>query len=374
MASRSKSTRAKPRAKSKKTSVMKKGTVVGELNGFPLLRIKAGSIQTAPYNPRKITEQAKQGLKKSVESFGLVQPIVVNKRTGNVVGGHQRLSTLDPESDTDVLVVDLDEDKEKALNATLNNRNIQGDWSEGIKDFLAEINLDIPELSTDLRLDELLSQVTAPKFETEVVPLEDLKPHPKNYRHHPEDQLDQIIGSIKQHGFYKNVTIANDGTILAGHGVTLAAKKMGMTRIPVRRLEIGPDDPKAIKLVAGDNELSRLANVDDRALADLLKEVMGEDPEALYGTGFDDKMLANLVMVSRPASEIANQDEASEWVGMPDYENPPEPIKVTVSMRNEDDVKEFFKRLGFDYGPKPKKSVWFPPKEREDPSNYRFEG
>ena len=46
-----------------------------------------------------------------------------------------------------------------------------------------------------------------------------LKPHPRNYRDHPQDQIDHLIQSIRENGFYRNVVVANDNTILAGHGV-----------------------------------------------------------------------------------------------------------------------------------------------------------
>ena len=65
--------------------------------------------------------------------------------------------------------------------------------------------------------------------EAEMTPVSDLKPHPRNYKDHPDDQLEHIIESIKSTGFYRNIVIAQDGTILAGHGVVAAAKKMGLT-------------------------------------------------------------------------------------------------------------------------------------------------
>jgi hypothetical protein len=48
----------------------------------------------APYNPRTISSEALAGLRGSVERFGLVEPVVWNRRTGRVVGGHQRLKVL----------------------------------------------------------------------------------------------------------------------------------------------------------------------------------------------------------------------------------------------------------------------------------------
>jgi ParB-like chromosome segregation protein Spo0J len=61
-------------------------------------------------------------------------------------------------------------------------------------------------------------------FATEQASLTDLKPHPRNYRTHSDDQLKHLIQSIKEHGFYRNVVVIKDGTILAGHGRFLESK------------------------------------------------------------------------------------------------------------------------------------------------------
>ena len=80
-------------------------------------------LMPAPYNPRTISAEALAGLRGSVERFGLVEPVVWNRRTGHVVGGHQRLKVLQAmgETSTQVIVVDLPEVEEKALNIALNS-------------------------------------------------------------------------------------------------------------------------------------------------------------------------------------------------------------------------------------------------------------
>src|SRR5258707_279190 len=103
-------------------------------------------------------------------------------------------------------------------------------------------------------------------YPVEIVAVADLKPHPQNYREHPDDELEHIVESIRANGFYRNVVVARDNTLLAGHGVVQAAKKLGKTEIPVLRLDLDPDDPKALKVLVGDNEIARMAMVDDRAL------------------------------------------------------------------------------------------------------------
>ena len=57
----------------------------------------------------------------------------------------------------------------------------------------------------------------------ELLPLAELRPHPRNDGTHPPDELAHLKASITTHGVYRNVVIAQDGTILAGHGVIQAA-------------------------------------------------------------------------------------------------------------------------------------------------------
>jgi len=107
-------------------------------------RMKVNEINPAPYNPRidlKPGDPEYEALKKSIERFGLVDPLIWNKRTNRLVGGHQRLKVLkDLGYETaDVVVVDLPESVEKTLNIALNN--IQGDWEETkLEALLAELH------------------------------------------------------------------------------------------------------------------------------------------------------------------------------------------------------------------------------------------
>ena len=91
-------------------------------------KIKISKLNPAKYNPRKDlkpgdTEYEK--LKRSMSEFGYVEPIIWNKRTGNIVGGHQRYKILKDMGYTDAecVVVDLDDNREKALNVALNKIN-----------------------------------------------------------------------------------------------------------------------------------------------------------------------------------------------------------------------------------------------------------
>lgn len=89
------------------------------------MKVKIADMNPAPYHPRKDLQPgdpAYDALQNSVNEFGCVQVIVWNKRTGNVVGGHQLLKILIDRGETEAecSVVDLDTDREKTLNIALN--------------------------------------------------------------------------------------------------------------------------------------------------------------------------------------------------------------------------------------------------------------
>lgn len=220
-------------------------------------------------------------------------------------------------------------------------------------------------------MDELQQDEALP---VEMVPIVALSQHPENYRTHPGDQLEHIAQSLQEHGFYRPIVTARDLTILAGHGVWQAAKRVGIEQVPVHRVDLDYDDPKALKILVADNELGNFAKDDDRSLSDLLKRIRDEDDYGLLGTGYDDAMLANLLMVTRPASEIASEDEAAHWVGMPEFD--PEGsmayAKCIVSFASEEDRIDFFQTIGSPFTSLTK-SVWWPLRGKDDVQSVRFE-
>ncbi len=90
-------------------------------------------LKPAPYNPRielKRTDPRYRKLRRSLQEFGLVEPLIWNRRTGHVVGGHQRLRILRELGfkEAPVSVVDLPPERERVLNIVLNNREAQSDY------------------------------------------------------------------------------------------------------------------------------------------------------------------------------------------------------------------------------------------------------
>lgn len=200
-----------------------------------------------------------------------------------------------------------------------------------------------------------------------------LIPHPQNYKEHPDKQIDEIMQSIREHGFYKALVVTHENYILAGHGVHKAALRMKIPKIPCRVVQLDYKSSKAMKILIGDNELSKGAVVDDRLLSAILKGVKEYDDMGLLGTGYDEKQLANLIFVTRSADEIADFNEAEHWVGLPEFEAVAAPIKFVVSFRNEDDRREFARLLNLPPATKEVQSTWWPPKEKDDLVSVKFE-
>lgn len=213
----------------------------------------------------------------------------------------------------------------------------------------------------------------------------DLLPHPQNYRTHPDDQRDHIRASLREHGFYRNVVVASDGTILAGHGVVEVAIEEKMESVPVIRLDISSDSPEAVRVLISDNYASHLARDDDRSLSELLKGLAdGGGADALLGTGFDEMMIANFVMVTRHANEIESFDAAAEWsgAGMPEHDPGRDEIKGSIRFSSEEARENLLKMLGLvgedAEGYVDRRgghvSFWWPPRKKNDLASVKVVG
>lgn len=182
---------------------------------FEVKRI--ADMNRAAYNPRvdlQPEDEEYQAIERSLKRHGLVQPIVWNRRTNTVVSGHQRLTVLEAQGETEVTVsvVDLDDIQEKELNVALNK--ITGEWDDDklsvILNELGEEATDtgftLPEI--DLLRDELKSyfdDVTAPDEEEPTEEPEesfllsltfdaaDEKPLKAYIKEHSEDAVVRII-------------------------------------------------------------------------------------------------------------------------------------------------------------------------------------
>ena len=122
--------------------------------------------------------------------------------------------------------------------------------------------------------------------------VEELIPYARNARTHSSAQITQIAASIKEFGFLAPIVIAEDNTILCGHGRFYAAHKLGLKKIPCVKESHLTEAQKRAYIIA-DNKLSINAGWDDELLAVELSDLQGEGVD-LSITGFDEKELADL--------------------------------------------------------------------------------
>ncbi len=103
----------------------------------------------SPYNPRKISDHDMAALRRSLNTWGVVEPVVVNRNTWRVVGGHQRIKAAEAENiaELPVVYVEVDEASEKQLNLALNR--IHGDWDT---ELLEQVLRDLQAAEADLAL------------------------------------------------------------------------------------------------------------------------------------------------------------------------------------------------------------------------------
>ena len=139
-----------------------------------LITKKISELNPARYNPRKISSDALGRLTKSLSELGNLQPITWNAKTGNIVGGHQRLKCYQAlqKDEVEVWAVWLDEAQEKAANIALNKLSGEFDLPQ-LKDLIeeldtGEIDLDITGFGAD-ELADLMEQ-TKPEVEEDQIP------------------------------------------------------------------------------------------------------------------------------------------------------------------------------------------------------------
>lgn len=175
------------------------------INACPeVRRFRVGDLQPSPDNPRDISDEALAGLSKSLSRFGCVEPLVVNVRDGanRIIGGHQRYKVLKEAGVQEciVIVVDVDPDEERLMNVSLNNPNIQGEFSEGLATYIDDLRSRVDSsLFGDLQLDALaplnLVETDPPKPTREKI-----EPYKRTHvlLSFPPEVLDKIGGLLER--------------------------------------------------------------------------------------------------------------------------------------------------------------------------------
>ena len=172
---------------------------------------KLSELKPAPYNPRKSNDAQEKHLKASLEKFGVVEPIIFNKQTGYITGGHFRVRELKKlgYKEVECVIVDLNEADEKELNIRLNANTGDWDWEQlsgWNSEELADWGLDVPkfeELSEEYGEEFSLKDGDKEPFQQMTFTLADAQ----------AEQIKNAIADIKQTEEYKYCeTMANENS------------------------------------------------------------------------------------------------------------------------------------------------------------------
>lgn len=340
-------------------------------------KIKIDDLKFDLNNVRKHDDSSIKAIANSLSAFGQQKPIVVDKNN-TVIAGNGTLKASIYLGLKELQCVRVPDDwTEEKIKAFAIADNKTHDLSEFDNELLLNTLQDLKNFEIEVtgfdpdELEDLMMFKKNP-FKTIKINVNELKEHPKNYQEHPDDQIEHIINSINTHGFYRNIVIAKDNTILAGHGVVKAVKQMGsIKRVPVIKLDIESNSVQALKVLTSDNEISQLAQVNDKALTNLLKEILDLD-DTILGTGFNEDQLSALAFTATTKNELGNKQDADQWVGIFEHEQRPEIFSIVVKFENEQDRLDFVEQKGIENFHNQRGNVWstyYPFRDKDDVSN-----
>jgi len=145
----------------------------------------------------------------------------------------------------------------------------------------------------------------------------DLVLDPRNPRQHSQSQVNQIADSIREFGFVMPIVIDDTGQVVIGHGRVLAARKLGMLRVPVVEIRhLSPAQLKALRIA--DNRLAQQAHWDERLLGESfleLKELELDFDLSITGFSLPEVDLAIQKLDQRAAVEAT--EDANAITGVP---------------------------------------------------------
>ena len=145
--------------------------------------IEISKLKPATYNPRQISTKQYNDLKKSIERFGLVDPIIINKNGNVVVGGHQRLKICKElkHTEIDCVVLDLNKEEERELNIRLNKNTGEFDMDILANEFDIDQLTDwgFKHIDLDINIDKLDENPYTDKVESPTYTASNEKPNVK---------------------------------------------------------------------------------------------------------------------------------------------------------------------------------------------------
>ena len=164
----------------------------------------------------------------------------------------------------------------------------------------------------------------------ELVSVEDLKPHPKNRNHHPQDQIDRLAKILLYQGLRAPIIVSKlSGCIVKGHGTLEAIKKNSWLKAPVVYQEFDSEEQE-YAFCQSDNSIANWAFLDLGSINQDLAELGPDfDLEHLglrdFALDFADKI-----------QEINKGDENAEWVDMPEFKEGDGYIRLMLQFGSED--------------------------------------
>jgi DNA modification methylase len=146
---------------------------------------------------------------------------------------------------------------------------------------------------------------------SQLVPIADLKPHPKNPNTHSAEQIALLAKIVQSQGWRSPIVVSKrSGFIIAGHGRLLAAKQLGLEAVPVDFQNFKTDSDELAHLLA-DNRIAELSELDDAILSGLLTELQTEGFD-LDLTGFTGDDLSALLPAAAAIEAEPDIDRAGE--------------------------------------------------------------
>lgn len=137
-----------------------------------------------------------------------------------------------------------------------------------------------------------------------VIDLSEFKPHPRNYNKHPAEQIEKLRISLRKFGQVRNIVVWRKWFV-AGHGVAEAAIAEGRATLRANVIPDSWSEESVLAYLVADNELGKLSNPDDAALAALIDDVRQYDDELFAAMGFDqerfDELLKGIMSADEPA-------------------------------------------------------------------------
>jgi len=163
---------------------------------------------------------------------------------------------------------------------------------------------------------EKIPPLSSKQLEPLLVSIDEIQPHPDNYKIHTPEQIASLRASLKAFGWTTPIKANLKEIIVAGHGMYELAKQDGYTHVPVEYCAL--DDNLSKAYLVADNETARKAVTDENKLAKILESSIEIPDFDITATGFDFGDLDSVLNYSHePISEEAEriaEEEAEESV------------------------------------------------------------